>query len=216
MVVIGAKGFAKEVLEILENLNDLQPIAFFDDVNVQEFSHLYKLFPILKTESEVTFFFDINNNNFTIGIGNPILRFKLYKKFKSLGGTLCSTISPYAKLGSYDVEIGIGCNILSNAILSNSVQIGMGCIVYYNVIIAHDCVVNEFVELSPNVTLLGNVTIGSFTQIGASSTILPNITIGSNVIIGAGSIVTKDIPDNCMVFGVPAKVIRKILPLSFK
>ena len=44
--------------------------------------------------------------------------------------------------------------------------------------------------------------------IGANSTILPNIRIGSNVIIAAGSVVTKDIPDNSVVAGVPAKVIE--------
>lgn len=44
--------------------------------------------------------------------------------------------------------------------------------------------------------------------IGANSTILPNIRIGSNVIIAAGSVVTKDVPDNSVVAGVPAKVIE--------
>ena len=77
----------------------------------------------------------------------------------------------------------------------------------------HDCIVNDFVELSPNVVLLGNVEVGSFTQIGASSTILPKIKIGTNVIIGAGSVVTKDIPDNCVAVGAPAKVIKALKPL---
>ena len=44
--------------------------------------------------------------------------------------------------------------------------------------------------------------------IGANVTILPNVRIGSNVIIGAGSLVTKDVPDNSVVVGVPAKVIE--------
>ncbi|MCZ3393024.1 sugar O-acetyltransferase, partial [Enterococcus faecium] len=41
-------------------------------------------------------------------------------------------------------------------------------------------------------------------------TILPGVTIGNNVVVAAGAVVTKDVPDNCLVAGVPAKVIRKL------
>lgn len=44
-------------------------------------------------------------------------------------------------------------------------------------------------------------------MIGSGTKILPDVRIGSNVVIGAGSIVTKDIPDNCVVGGVPARII---------
>ena len=54
------------------------------------------------------------------------------------------------------------------------------------------------------------LTIGDNVFIGAGSIIVKPITIGSNVIIAAGSVVTKDIPDNSMVAGVPAKIIRKL------
>ena len=47
-------------------------------------------------------------------------------------------------------------------------------------------------------------------SVGANATILPGITIGYNSIVGAGSVVTKDIPDNVIVAGNPAKIIRQI------
>ncbi|EGY1308920.1 N-acetyltransferase, partial [Escherichia coli] len=47
-------------------------------------------------------------------------------------------------------------------------------------------------------------------SIGANATILPGIIIGENSIIGAGSVVTKDIPDNVIVAGNPAKIIRPV------
>jgi len=50
------------------------------------------------------------------------------------------------------------------------------------------------------------VKIGNFVQIGANAVVLPGITIGNNVIIGALSLVNKDIPDNCVAFGIPAKI----------
>ena len=57
---------------------------------------------------------------------------------------------------------------------------------------------------------LAPVTIGSNVFVGHHSLILPGVTIGSNCIIGAGSIVAKDVPDNCVVAGNPAHVIKTI------
>jgi len=55
--------------------------------------------------------------------------------------------------------------------------------------------------------LLGCIRIGNNVFVGTGTTILYNVSIGSNVIIGAGSLVNRDIPDNCVAAGVPARVI---------
>ena len=54
------------------------------------------------------------------------------------------------------------------------------------------------------------VTIGNDVWIGANCTILPGVTIGNNVVVAAGAVVTKDVPDNCVVGGVPAKIIKEM------
>ncbi|MCC8103516.1 MAG: sugar O-acetyltransferase [Clostridiales bacterium] len=54
------------------------------------------------------------------------------------------------------------------------------------------------------------VTIGNDVWIGGNVTILPGVTIGNNVVVAAGAVITKDVPDNCVVGGVPARVIREI------
>ena len=54
------------------------------------------------------------------------------------------------------------------------------------------------------------VNIGDDVWVGGNCTILPGVTIGSNVVIAAGAVVTKDVPDNCVVGGIPAKVISTI------
>ena len=215
MLIVGAKGFAKEVLEVLHQLNQLENLVFFDDVNDDIKGNLLEKFPILKTTEEVSEYFRTIDNQFTIGIGNPVLRKKLYDKFISFGGVFTSTISPLSNIGAYDIEIGIGTNVLPGVIISNSSKIGMGCIVYYNSIVTHDCKIGDFVEISPSVNLLGRCNVGTYSQIGSNTTILPNLTIGENVIIGAGSVVTKNIPDNCVAVGTPAKIIKELDPLAF-
>lgn len=215
MLIVGAKGFAKEVLEVLYQLNDIENVVFYDDISEDLPKQLYESFDILRNAEEVEKYFKNVDNRFTIGIGGPVLRKKMFDKFTDLGGVFTSTISPKANVGHFGTIISQGGNILSGAIVSNEVSIGLGAIVYFNTIIAHDCLLGKFVEISPGAKLLGAVKVGDYTQIGANATILPRVTIGENVVVGAGSVVTKDLPSNCLVVGVPAKIIKELPLLNF-
>lgn len=215
MLIIGAKGFAKEVLEVLHQLHQLDNLAFYDDVNEDISGLLYNKFPILKTTDEASFYFATIDNKFTIGIGNPVLRKKLYDKFITLGGLFTSTISPNASIGYFGNQIAAGCNIMSGTILTADIVINCGSLINLNCTIGHDSILEEFVELSPGVHISGNCTIGKYSIVGTNATILPNITIGNNAIIGAGSVVTKNIPNNCVAVGIPAKIIKSLEPVNF-
>lgn len=215
MIIFGAKGFAKEVLEVVSQMKQLKDLVFYDDLNSDLPEMMFNQFPILRSKESAVNYINRVDSSFTIAIGNPILRKEVYDKFTGMGGKLVSTISTDTKIGSFDVQIGNGANILSGSIFSNGVKIGVGCIVYYNSIITHDCTVGDFVEISPSVTLLGGCSVGSYSQIGSNATILPNVKIGKNVVVGAGSVVTKDVSDNSLVLGVPAIVVKKLNPLDY-
>ena len=73
-----------------------------------------------------------------------------------------------------------------------------------------DGAVTVHVMASEHLGIMKPVTIGNDVWIGGDVTILPGVTIGNNVVVAAGAVVTKDVPDNCVVGGVPAKIIKKI------
>ncbi len=208
MLIVGAKGFAKEVLEVLHQLKDIDNLVFYDDVNKNIASKLYDRFAILKNIIEAELFFKEKDDRFTLGIGNPIMRKELNYKFTSLGGKLVSTISPLASIGHFGNTIESGCNIMSGTVITNDIIIKKGTLINLNCTIGHDSKIGKFVELSPGVHISGNCTIGNFTFIGTNATVLPKIRVGKNVIVAAGSVVTKNVPDSCMVAGVPA-VVKK-------
>ena len=74
--------------------------------------------------------------------------------------------------------------------------------------ITHDGGTLLFRDVIPDLEITKPITIGNKVYIGNDVRILPGVNIGNNVIIGAGAIVTKNIPDNSVAVGVPAKVIK--------
>ncbi len=85
-------------------------------------------------------------------------------------------------------------NAKYGVIIEDYVQIGSHCSIY---------------SISTIDDKRGQVTLKKNCKIGSHSTIMPGVTIGENTIVGAHSFVNIDIPDNCIAYGVPAKVIKR-------
>lgn len=107
--------------------------------------------------------------------------------------------------------------------VSYKTEIGKGTILAYGglgIVIHERCKIGKNCVIAQNVTLGGtshkyNVPIvGDNVYIGAGAVILGEVTIGNNVVIGANAVVTKDIPDNCIAVGVPAKIIKENINIS--
>jgi sugar O-acyltransferase (sialic acid O-acetyltransferase NeuD family) len=204
MLIIGAGGHAKELLGIFHELNQMENLFCFDDVNKHISNRLLNISPILKNEEEVKRLFK-TDNRFALGIGNPRVRHLLAQKFLKLGGKLVSVISPHARVGGLSVRLGEGLNIMAGAVITQNIALGIGTLVNANATVHHDCRIGDYCEISPGCHLLGNVKIGDRTFVGAGAVILPNTVIGSDVTIGAGAVVTKDILNGVMVKGIPAR-----------
>ena len=216
MVIAGAKGLAKELLEILAAQQALKNLYFFDDVSEDAPRQLFGEFQVLHTLDEAKGIFEkTGDSSFALGLGNPMLRYKLYNAFLQIGGTLTSVISSKADIGKFDVSLQPGCCILPGVVITSSVSIGKGCLLNPNVTVSHDSTLGAFVEASPGAKVTGNCQIGDFSFLGTNSSILPKVKIGKNVVVGAGAVVTKDVPDNCMVAGVPAVIKKTLSPVSF-
>ncbi len=88
------------------------------------------------------------------------------------------------------------------------ITIGDGSLIGHNVVLA--TINHGFKPENRNDNIFLPVVIGKNVWIGSNATVLPGVTIGDNAIIGAGAVVSKDVPENMVAVGVPAKVIRHI------
>ena len=203
MIIIGAKGHAKEVLDLLEKQEKSDNLFFFDNSSEEISDKLFGKFEILRSFDDVLKVFE-NDNRFILGIGAVKNRMKLYKIFTEMGGRAFSAISPNATIGKYNVVLGKGLNIMHHVSIFNEVTIGDGTLINSLVSIHHDSKIGEFCEISPGARILGRVTIGNYSSIGANAVILPDVIVGNNVVIGAGAVVTKNTEDNATYVGIPA------------
>ena len=201
MIVFGTGGHATELLEELIQLG-IKDISFYNDVNPNLFN--FYGHNVLKSRDQLI---EIASNqfNFVLGFGKPFLRHDKQIEWMQIGGIPTSVISKNAIIGEFDVELGLGLNVMSGVHVSSDVRIGDGCLINRNANIHHGVRIDDFCEIAPNAVLLGNVEMGSQTFIGAGAIVLPGVKIGNNCVIGAGSVVTKDLASNSIVKGNPAK-----------
>ena len=118
-----------------------------------------------------------------------------------------------------DAEIGKNCNINCQVLIENDVKIGDNVTIKPGVQIWDGVTLEDNVFIGPNVTFTNDLVprskeypdsfaktlVKKGASIGANSTILAGNTIGENALIGAGSVITKDVPENTVWFGNPAK-----------
>lgn len=128
------------------------------------------------------------------------------------------TASDYQRAHVYakylGVRMGNGVRITGNVTFGSEpylIEIGDNVTITQEVKFnTHDGGVGVLRQKHPGLNVFGRIMIGNNVFIGSASQIMPGVRIGNNVVIGAGSIVTKDIPDNVVAAGVPARVVKSI------
>ncbi|MEA3352451.1 MAG: acetyltransferase [Campylobacterota bacterium] len=150
-----------------------------------------------------------NNIPVALGIGDNIIRTKIYNNLKKAGFKIATLISPSAII-SPSAKVEEGSVVMPNVVVNAKAFISKGVILNTAAVVEHECVIEEFVHISPNCALAGDVKVDSYTHIGIGTNIIQGIYIGKNTIIGAGSTVVNNIGDNKKGYGTPCKVVQEL------
>lgn len=186
--IYGASGHGGVVADIARE-SGYDEIIFLDDAKGVKFEPNLTKFPVI------------------IAIGDNQIRANLMQKVADFGFEIATLIHPRATI-SNSAKIGVGSVVMAGAIINANAQIGASAIINSGAIIEHDCVIGEFAHISPGAALAGGVSVGAFSHVGIGARVIQLVKIGVNCTIGGGAVVIRNLDDNAVAVGVPARVIK--------
>jgi sugar O-acyltransferase (sialic acid O-acetyltransferase NeuD family) len=147
---------------------------------------------------------------FSVAIGGQggVARMEIGTYLESKGLIPATLIHPTSFCAA-SAELGKAVQVLALAAVCARTRLGDHVIVNTTANIDHECIIGNGVHIGPGAKLAGCVEVGDHSFIGTGAIILPRKKIGKNVIVGAGAVVTRDIPDNSICYGNPARVQKE-------
>lgn len=209
IVVVGAGGFGRETLDVIEAINRSADEPLWEVLGVADDSPSpenverlhdrgYKL--VGGIDAGLAQFPGVA---YVVGIGSPAARCSISDSCESQGWRPATLVHPSAVIGSESAVaegsvVCSGVQISTNVLISRHVHLNPG------VIVGHDAVLKSFVSANPGAVVSGSAVIDSAALLGANCTVLQGLTVGSGSVVGAAACVTKNVPAGITVVGVPA------------
>jgi len=206
IIIIGAGGHAKIVIEIIKSIGEFDIVGLI--ANEDEKENEVMGCQVYKGDDYLDSFYIDGIKCAAIGIGgyrDNRLRKKIYKKVQKIGYIIPPQIHPSAIISS-TANISNGSVVFAGVIINPEVKIGENTIIATGSTIDHETVVKDHVLISAGVTVGASVKIEKGVLLALGSKVISGITIGEYALIAAGAVVVDDISANEVVFGIPAKI----------
>lgn len=207
LVIIGAGGCGREVLQIAVDVNrslhKWDSFAFLDyDKSILKGKNC-----CADIEGDDDTYVISEEDEFVCAIGDGNLRKKLIEKYERKGAKFINLIHPTAIIS--DSAVLEKCIIVyPYVVVTSDVFIGKGTILNMKCVVGHDSNIGEYATISPGCNICGRCRIGNNVFMGCGANIIPNITIGDNAFICAGSVVMTKVKSEAKMIGNPAKRVK--------
>lgn len=201
IVIVGAGGFGREVLQYLKDIHGHDPVKGFLDDNLTEMQPASLGQQIIGRISDYA---PAPDEYFALAIGNPVLRFKLARELSDRGAQFISVIHPQAYIAS-SATLGTGCIVAPFATIGANAVLGDHVVLTFYSSVAHDAVVGDATALSPHSVANGGSRLGVASFLGTAAIVNPTKTVGDMAKVAAGSVVYRDVPPKSLASGNPAR-----------
>lgn len=208
IMIYGAGGFAREVLELIRDINRLratwQPVGFLSD-DATEYGTVINGLEVLGGVDVLER--DPQGSAIVLGLGSPVAKYRVARRLIALGCETPTLVHPTV-VKSDTVDLAVGVVVTASNVLTCNIRVDRFAMLNLGCTVGHDAVVGAYATLSPGVHVSGNVKLDDGVEVGTGTVLVPGIEVGAWSIVGAGAVVSKPVPPNCTAVGVPAKVIK--------
>jgi sugar O-acyltransferase (sialic acid O-acetyltransferase NeuD family) len=209
LIVVGAGGFGREASQLVEDINAAEQaerwnlLGFIDDDKAKWGQNLrgYKVL------GGLDFLQQFDRDVLVIAVvSDPVAKKSIIERVKSHGLNFATLIHPDLAV-TKEIKVGQGTLINKGCLLTINIEIGDHVSINPGCCIGHDAVIGDYSTLLWRVNLSGNIKIGNGCLLGTGSTVLQGLKVEDATTVGAGAVVTTDLPGNCTVVGVPARIV---------
>ncbi|MBE5932855.1 MAG: hypothetical protein E7263_05470 [Lachnospiraceae bacterium] len=212
VIVLGGNGIGMIASSVIDRIGDAEVVGFLNDViEVGTEVGTKKKIKVIGTSDDIPKYLADPDYYFVLAFGGMQREKEVYEKISKLGipeDRYYTAIDPTAVVPWDYSEIGYGTIMAPLSQVSPDSVISHNCILLGNSFVGHDTFVDEFTHIATNATVGSWVHVGKSVHIGSNATIKEKVVIGDYSLVGAGAVVVKDVPENSIVVGNPAKVLR--------
>ncbi|WP_322920494.1 NeuD/PglB/VioB family sugar acetyltransferase [Nocardioides renjunii] len=213
LVVVGAGGFGREVLDVVDAVNAAAEESVWTISGVVDdrptdanLAHLRTrgIDYLGTTEQLLTDRAALGATHYVVGIGNPGVRRRVAETFDA-AGLVAATLEHPSVTRGYDVEVGAGSVLCAGVRITTHIRIGRHVHLNLNATVGHDTTVGDHVSVNPLASISGDCVIEDEVLIGVSGVVLNGLRVGRGSVVGGSACVVKDVPADVVVKGIPAR-----------
>ena len=203
LVIVGAGGHGREVLDVVEAVGGFEVLGFVDDGEPDEALLGDRGHRLLGGVGSIP---DLGEVAYVVGIGDPRIRMDVVSRIgpSAAARPAPALVHPMASTGTR-CAMGPGTVVAAGARLTTNITVGQHCYLGPNVTVGHDAVLHDGATLYPGAVVSGNVTIGRAATVGAGASVKQGVHIGTGAFVALGAGVVRDVPDGMTVAGTPAR-----------